>query len=128
MTFQEIISNVQMETESGSEPRLKPEDWLRWAFDGATEAFLLDGACRIQADMTVLPVPFTVSPDADPEAVPNPYEIPLALQPFRTGLEAYIRFRYHSTNPKNADEKAAASAAYQEFLRAFGVHAATPAA
>ena len=119
MTLQDLVKNVQMETKAGAEGRVKPADWLRWTMDSITEAFQVDGSLRIQTGMTVLSSPFYVDPSADPTT--GAYDVPGSLWPYRTGLEAYIRYRYHSTEPKNADESAAAVAAYNEFLRCFGV-------
>ena len=77
--------------------------------------------------MTVLPTPFYVDPNADPTT--GVYDVPLSLLPYHNGLEAYIKFRYHSSDPKNESENAEASKAYGEFLRYLGVHEfAAPAA
>ncbi len=126
MTTQELIDNVQKEMNAGSDVKVKAADWLRFVLDGITEAFLTDGSLRIRSlppASSVYPVPYTIDPDADPSS----YEIPASLQPFRVGLEAYIKFRYFSLNPKNTEESAAASKAYQQFLACFGVQGSAKA-
>jgi hypothetical protein len=118
MTIQDMILVVQMETKTGAESRIKPADWVRWALDAITEAFSVDGALRIQTDMTVLSTPYTIDPNADPSTA---YDLPASLLPYHIGLESYIKFRYHSSDPGNADEKAEAVKSYEEFLRILGI-------
>ena len=118
--IQDLISNAQKETKSENESRLRPADWMRWACNGITEAFNLDGCLRIQPGMVVLDSPFYIDPNADAGAIPSPYTLPVSLLPFQVGLEAYIRFRYHSSDPKNDEDRAEASKAYDQFLSAFG--------
>jgi len=118
MTFQDMIDVAQQESAAGSDPRFKPADWLRWAFDSQFEAFAYDGALRINANDTILPTPFTIDPDNND---PNAFDLPAQLLPYHIGLESYIKFRYSASFPKNSTEAADAANHYQTFLSSLGV-------
>jgi len=117
MKLQDIITTVQMETNSVGDSRIKPADWTRWVADSITEAYSEDSCLRIQSGFTILDAVFPVDTGTDPDSV----SIPDTLLPFHRNLEAYVEYRYHASSPTNPEEKAAAEACYARFLNGLRV-------
>jgi len=116
MTVQEIIDNVQKDTDTKSESRINPLVWQRFVTDAVTAAFQIDPCLRIQAAGVISDAVFSIADGVDPTSA----DIPTTLIPYHNGLEAYVEWRYHSSSPTNDAESAASTACYNRFLNAFG--------
>ena len=113
VAYTDIIANVKKDVQA-TDSRLSADIWMRWAKDCVVEVFLhLKPDLRIQEGVASIE---NIVPGDDSE------NIPVSLEPYKYPLQKGVEWRYHASDPKNADEQKAASACYIEFLSGFGVN------